>query len=111
MTSRFGLIFATALSAIVVAPAFVQAADTLLPPYGGSAPPAKVATDAQALAALHQRGIARASSFGRVGDYWESEGMLAGKPVIAYVFSDGALQIQPAAPGERVRTQSAQLPE
>ncbi len=111
MTSRFGLIFATALSAIVAAPAFAQAADTLLPPYDGSAPPAKVATDAQALAALHQRGIARVSSFGRVGDYWESEGMLAGKPVIAYVFTDGALQIQPAIPGERIRAQSAQLPE
>jgi hypothetical protein len=111
MTSRFGLIFATALSAVIVAPVLVQAADVLLPPYDGSAPPAKIATDAQALAALHQRGVARVSSLGRVGDYWESEGMLAGKRVIAYVFTDGALQIQPAAPGERVRTQSAQVPQ
>jgi hypothetical protein len=111
MTSRFGLIFATALSAIVVAPMFAQAANVLLPPYDGGTPQAKVATDAQALAALHQRGIVRVSSFGRVGDYWEGEGLLAGKPVIAYVFSDGALQIQPAAPGERVRAQSAELPK
>lgn len=111
MTSRFGLIFATALGAAVIAPIFAQADQVLLPPYDGSAPSAKVATDDQALAALHQRGIARVSSFGRVGDYWEGEGMLAGKPVIAYVFTDGALQIQPASPGERVRTQSAELPE
>jgi hypothetical protein len=111
MASRFGFIFAAALSAVVVAPAFAQADELLLPPYDGSAPTAKVATVAQALALLHQRGIARVSSFGRVGDYWEGEGRLAGKPVIAYVFADGALQIQPAAPGDRVRTQSAQLPD
>jgi hypothetical protein len=111
MMSRFGLIFATALGAVVVAPIFAQAADVLLPPYDGSAPTAKVATDEQALDALHQGGIARVSNLGRVGDYWVSQGMLAGKPVIAYVFTDGALQIQPAAPGEHVRTQSAQAPE
>jgi hypothetical protein len=111
MTSRFRLIFATALSAALIVPVLAQADQVLLPPYDGSAPPTKVATDAQAIAALHQRGVARVSSLGRVGDYWEGEGMLAGKPVIVYVFSDGALQIQPAAPGERVRTQSAQLPE
>ena len=111
MTSRFGLFFASALSAIVVAPVLAQSADILLPPYDGSAPPDKVATDAQALAILHHRGIARVSGLGHVGDYWEGEGMLAGKPVIAYVFSDGALRIQLAAPGDRVRTQSAELPE
>ena len=110
MTSRFGLIFATALG-VVSAPMLAQAADILPPPYDGSAPSAKVATDAQALTVLHQRGIARVSSLGRVGDYWEGEGLLAGKPVIAYVFSDGALRVQPAAPGDRVRTQSAELPE
>jgi hypothetical protein len=111
MTSRFGLIFATALSAIVVTPMLAQAADTILPPYDGSASPAKVATDAQALDALHQRGLTRVSGFGRVGDYWVSQGMLAGKPVIAYIFADGALQIRPAMPGDRVRVQSAQMPE
>lgn len=110
MSTRFGLIFATALSAAMAAPILAQADEVLLPPYDGSAP-AKVATDAQALAVLHQRGIARVNSLGRVGDYWEGEGMLAGKPVIAYVYGDGALQVQPAAPGERVRSQSAQLPE
>ena len=110
MTSRFGLIFATVLSAAFVAPVLAQAADVLPPPYGDAQPP-KVATDAQALAALHQRGIARVSSFGRVGDYWEGQGMLAGKPVVGYVFADGALQIQPTAPGERVRMQSAQAPQ
>jgi hypothetical protein len=111
MTSRFGLIFATALGAAVVIPMFVQADDLVLPPYDGSAPPAKVATDGQALALLRQRGIAGVNRFGRVGDYWEGEGRLAGKPVIAYVFADGALQIQSAAPGDRVRSQSAYLPE
>ena len=111
MTSRFGLIFATALGAVVAAPVLAQAADILLPPYDGSARPTKVATDEQALTVLHQRGIARVSSLGRVGDYWEGEGLLAGRPVIAYVFTSGALQIQPAAPGDRVRTQSAELPE
>jgi len=111
MTSRFGLIFATALSAIVVVPALARASDILLPPYNGSAPPAKVATDEQALAMLHQRGIAGVSNFGRVGDYWQSEGVLAGRPVIAYVFTDGALETRPVAPGERVPTQSVQLPQ
>ena len=111
MTPRFGLLFATALSIAVAVPVLARAADILLPPYDGSAAPAKVATDEQALAVLHQRGIARVSSLGRVGDYWESEGMLAGKPVIAYVFTDGALQIQPATLGARIRTQSAELPE
>ena len=103
MTSRFGLIFATALSAVILAPAFAQAADLLLPPYDGSAPSATVVTDAQALAALHQRGIARVSSFGRVGDYWEGEGMLAGKPVIAYVFGNGAQFRGPCPVSFRVR--------
>jgi hypothetical protein len=111
MMSRFGLIFATALSAAVVAPTFAQADDLILPPYDGSAPPAKVATDAQALDALHQRGVTRVSGLGRVGDYWVSQGILAGKPVNAYIFTDGALQIQPATPGDRVRVQSAQMPE
>jgi hypothetical protein len=111
MMSRFGHIFATALGAAIVVPAFAQADELILPPYNGSAPPAKVATDAQAMAVLHQRGIAHVSGFGRVGDYWESEGTLAGKPVIAYVFNNGVLQIQPARPGEGIRTQSAQLPE
>jgi hypothetical protein len=111
MTSRFRLIFATALSAVVVAPMLARADNTLLPPYDGSAPAAKVATDDQAITVLHQRGIAHVSSLGRVGDYWEGEGLLAGKPVIAYVFADGALQIQPATSGDRVRTQSAELPE
>ena len=110
MTSRFGLIFATTLSAAVVAPALARASDIVLPPYDGSAPPAKVATDEQALAVLQQRGIARMSNFGRVGDYWQSEGMLAGRPIIAYVFADGALETRPAAP-ERVPTQSVQLPQ
>jgi hypothetical protein len=109
MTSRFGLVLATTLSAVLVTPLFAQAAEVLPPPYG-DARPAKVATDAQALAALQQRGIARISSLGRVGDYWEGQGVLAGKPVVAYVFADAALQIQTAAPGERVRTQSARVP-
>jgi hypothetical protein len=113
MRSRFGLIFAPALGAVLAAPLLARADELILPPYDGSAPPPKVATDAQALAVLHHRGIARVSNFGRVGDYWESDGTLAGKPVIAYVFTDGALEIQPAAPGERVPAppQSAQLPQ
>lgn len=111
MTSRFRLIFVTALGAALMPATFARAADQILPPYDGSAPPAKVATDEQAAAVLHKRGIAHVSSLGRVGDYWEGEGLLAGKPVIAYVFADGALRIEPAAPGDRVRTQSAQLPE
>jgi hypothetical protein len=111
MTSRFGRIFATALSAVLVAPVFAQAADVLLPPYDGSQPSAEVVTDDEALAVLHRHGIAQVSTLGRVGDYWEGEGMLKGKPVIAYVFTDGALRIQSASPGDRVRVQSAELPK
>ena len=110
MTSRYGLIVALALGASVAAPALARA-DLLLPPYDGSQPLAKIATASQALAALHHGGVARVSSLGRVGDYWESDGLLKGKPVIAYVFSDGRLKIQPASPGERVPLQSAELPE
>ncbi len=93
MTSRFGRIFATALSAVLVVPVFAQAADVLLPPYDGSRPSAEVMTDDEALAAMHQHGIAQVRTLARVGDYWEGEGTLKGKPVIAYVFTDGALKI------------------
>ena len=99
MTSRFGRIFATALSAVLVAPVFAQAADVLLPPYDGSQPLAEVVTDDEALAVLHRHGIAQVSTLGRVGDYWEGEGMLKGKPVIAYVFTDGALKNSVGEPG------------
>jgi hypothetical protein len=68
MTSRFALVFATALSGVVLIPPLAHPADILLPPYDGSAPPDKVTTDAQALALLHHRGIARVSGLGRVGD-------------------------------------------
>jgi hypothetical protein len=108
MTSRYGFILALALAARLAVPA---QADVLLPPYDGSQPPAKIATDDQALAALHQRGVSRVSALGRVGDYWEGWGMLKGRPVIAYVFADGALKIQPARPGDRIPVQSAGLPE
>lgn len=110
MMSRYARILLLALGAGMAAPALSQA-DVLLPPYDGSPPPAKIVTDDQALAAMHHRGVAQVSSLGRVGDYWEGEGFLKGKPVIAYIFSDGALKIQPASPGERVRMQSAELPE
>jgi hypothetical protein len=110
MTLRYGLIVSLALGAVIAAPALAQA-DVLLPPYDGSQPPAKIATDSAALAALHHGGVARVSSLGQVGDYWEGNGFVKGKPVIAYVFSDGAVKIQPASPGERVRVQSAELPE
>jgi hypothetical protein len=110
MTSRFRLIFATALSAALFAPLLAQA-DVLLPPYDGSQRSAEVATDDEALAVLHHNGIAQVKTLGHVGDYWEGEGTLQGKPVIAYVFTDGALKIQPAGPGDHVRVQSAQLPK
>ena len=109
MMSRHGLIVTLAFAAIA-APA-IAPADVLLPPYDGSPPPAKIVTDDQALAALLHGGVVQVSSLGRVGNYWEGEGFVKGKPVIAYVFSDGALKIQAASPGERVRVQSAELPE
>jgi hypothetical protein len=110
MTSRYGLILALTLGVRAAVPTLAQA-DVLLPPYDGSAPPAKIATDDQALATLHQHGIARVSGLGRVGDYWEGEGLLKGKPVIAYVFNDGALKVEPIRPGDRIPVQAAELPD
>jgi hypothetical protein len=89
--NAIGLLFAAAFCA----PACAQS--TLIPPpYDGSRPPPKIAVASQALATLHQHGISDIRRFGRVGDYWEAEGTKGGKPVIAYVFATGVVEVKPA---------------
>jgi hypothetical protein len=110
MTSRYGLIVAIALAARAAVPAVAQA-EVLPSPYDGSDTTAAVITDDDALAALREHGIMQVRTLGRVGDYWEGEGTLNGKPVIGYVYADGSFKLQPQSPGERVRVQSAELPE
>jgi hypothetical protein len=96
--------FALALGAAAFwAPAAVAqndlTVDLMAPPFAGPPAPA-IVTDDQALAALHQRGVAAVRRLGRVGDYWEGEGLLGGRPVLAYVFEDGATATRPAAPSD-----------
>ncbi|HLI21724.1 MAG TPA: hypothetical protein VKV32_11430 [Stellaceae bacterium] len=95
-----------ALLAAAAAPAFAQAT-LILPPYDGSGPTPRIATEGQAIDALHQKGVVRISRIGHVGDYWESDGMLDGRPVVGYVFDNGAVETKQASPGE---LQSAALP-
>ena len=99
------LICALALFANVAAPmAFAQT--LVLPPYGGGPTP-KIATEGDALQALHRQGVVRISRIGHVGNYWESDGMLNGRPVVGYAFDNGAVETKPASPGA---IQSAALP-
>lgn len=100
-------VFAVATAAVLlVAPAVFAQTSLILPPYdGGTA--LKIATASEALAALQARGVADVRRLGQVGDYWESDGRLAGEPVVAYVFDDGAVEVKPSAPGA---LRSAALP-
>jgi hypothetical protein len=79
MTSRYGLILALALAARAAAPALARA-DVLLPPYDGSQQSAAIVTDDEALTALHRHGVTQISTLGRVGDYWEGEGLVRVSP-------------------------------
>lgn len=104
------------LGAFVATPVLAQTS-LILPPYDGGSPP-KIATQAQAIGVLQQRGIADIRHIGKVGDYWESDGVLRNKPIVAYVFDSGAIEIKPAAPEAQsaalppvdAREQSAELP-
>jgi len=87
-----------AAAVALAAPAAFAQTSLILPPYDGGTPPA-IATQGQALAALSHRGVADVRCLALVGDYWEGAGMLGGKPVVAYVFDNGALEIHPASPG------------
>jgi hypothetical protein len=93
------------LAAFVATPVLAQT-NLVLPPYNGDPSP-KVATEAQAVGALRQRGIVGIRHIGKVGDYWESDGILNDKPIVAYVFDSGAIEIKPGAPEA---LQSAALP-
>lgn len=79
--------------ALAGAPALAQT--LVIPPP----PQPKIATASAALAALSHDGIRNVERLGLVGDYWESEGRLDGRPVVAYLYTDGALKVQPATAG------------
>lgn len=95
-----------ALLAMAAAPAFAQT-KLVLPAHDGSAPTPKIATEGDALQALHRRGVTQIGRIGHVGDYWESDGILNGRPIVGYAFDNGAVEIKRAGPGE---IQSAALP-
>jgi hypothetical protein len=112
MSNRLYRVLApAALVAAIAIPAFAQSA-LILPPYDGSGPMPKIATEDQALATLRARGLTHIAGLGLVGDYWEGEGVLRGRPVVAYLFGNGALEVKPAQPGEHVPVpvQSAEAP-
>lgn len=73
-------------------------AETTLVIPAPSAP--KIATEGQALAALHARGVSQVRHIGLVGDYWEGMGIEGGRPVVAYVFDNGAIETHPASADE-----------
>ena len=116
---RNALIVAAGIAVLAAPAAFAQTI-LVLPPYNGDPAP-KIATEAQALDALHQRGVANVGRIGKVGDYWESDGVLNGKPIVAYVFGNGGVDIKPstatapvqaaALPPVGVPEQSAELPQ
>jgi len=54
----------------------------------------RVETENGALAVLHRCGVNSVAGLGRVGDYWEGEGLLRGKPVVAYLYDEGTLSLQ-----------------
>lgn len=105
MTRILRNVLMTAAVVAVAAPAFAQA-NLILPPYNGDPSP-KIATESDALTALHHRGVADVQRLGKVGDYWESDGRLNGRPIVAYVFDSGAIEIKPSTPDA---IQSAALP-
>jgi hypothetical protein len=105
MTRILRNVLAAAAMTVAAGPAFAQAS-LILPPYNGDPSP-KVATESDALTALHQRGIADVQRLGKVGDYWESDGRLNGRPIVAYVFDSGAIEIKASTPDA---VQSAALP-
>lgn len=104
--SRHVFAIATA-SVLFAAPAAFAETSLILPPYDGSAPAPKVDTQSQALAALQARGVADVNRLGKVGDYWESDGIVGGQPVVAYVFDNGAVEVKSSTPAA---LQSAALP-
>jgi hypothetical protein len=105
MTRILRNMMVAAAMTVAAGPAFAQT-NLVLPPYNGDPAP-KVATESDALTALNQRGVADVQRLGKVGDYWESDGVLNGRPIIAYVFDSGAIEIKPSAPDA---AQSAALP-
>lgn len=79
-----------ALGAIALAvPALAEA--PLPPPYGPVG--ISVANPQQALADLHRRGLTDIHGLGLIGDYWEGEGLLHGRRVVAYLFENGTLRL------------------
>jgi hypothetical protein len=64
---------------------------------GAGSPP--IATDDEARGVLLRHGLSQISELGRVGDYFEANARLGGKPVVAYLFDNGSLKIDrhPAA--------------
>ena len=84
---------------LLAAPAFAQrdlVINLMAPPFDVPPPP-QVSSDGQALAALHRLGLQDVRRLGRVGDYWESEGRLRGKPTLAFVYQNGPVTLQPAS--------------
>jgi hypothetical protein len=105
------LMLAAVAVAGLAAPALAQST-VIPPPYDGSAP-SVIVTEDQALQTLRARGVTHIQRLAQVGDYWEGEGMVNGRRVVAYLFGNGALEVKAAAPGDRVPVpeQSAAAPE
>ncbi|HEV8015925.1 MAG TPA: hypothetical protein VGP48_10350 [Stellaceae bacterium] len=106
------LMLAAVAVAGLAAPALAQST-VIPPPYDGNSAPSVIVTEDQALNTLRARGVTHIERLAQVGDYWEGEGVVNGRRVVAYLFGNGALEVKAAAPGDRVPVpeQSAAAPE
>lgn len=63
-----------------------------------------IATAGAARDALRRHGMAAIRGLGRIGDYWEAEGLRRGRPVVGYAYRDGEVSIRGATPEQLVET-------
>jgi Na+/H+-dicarboxylate symporter len=77
--------FVTAMIALTLA-------SVALPAFAGG--PVPITTAAAARLQLRARGLADIRDLWHIGDYWESEVAVAGKPMVAYLFDNGTLWLR-----------------
>jgi hypothetical protein len=63
------------------------------PPLAEAAPKPRFATAEQARAAFGRNGLDHVQGLEQVGDYWEAEAVVGGKPSAVYLMNDGTLSV------------------
>ena len=102
-------LFIAAAMAAVAVPAFAR--DLVIPPAPLANAPPPIADEGQARAAMSLQGVRNINGVAQVGDYWEGQGSLNGRPVTAYLFANGAFETKPATTVHSELRQSAELPD